>query len=116
MRVHRTTIGAAVLVLALATSALAVTVAELLSQATSLESTFDSLTSRANACPGGACADRPSIQSDLAAAEAARTALENDRATLSPCSNCSTLDAEIGSVDAKAAAARSTIGGWDSQG
>ena len=102
--------------LAVATVAAAFTVAELQQRASTLLSRYQTLYSQANACTGGTCTERSTIESDFSSAESQRTQLHADRSTLNPCTTCQELDSTLQSVDQRASEVAGIIEGWDGQG
>lgn len=107
---------AVVLCLSLATAAMAFTVAELQARADTLLDDLEVLEVQVDNCPDGDCPERQQIEDDFDVADSDRLQLNTDRATLEPCSTCSTLDATLSSIDDLADTLRGTIQGWNEQG
>jgi hypothetical protein len=84
--------------LLVASTARAVTEQELLGQASGLASAYDSLDTRVDACPDGACQDAASIVADLATLTSVLAEIHAARATLGAC-GCQQLDAAISALD-----------------
>ena len=102
------------LVILTASVAWATTLADVQSAATTLDTAYHSLDQRVDACPRGACVDRSAILSDRLTLEGQRSTLHSDRTSLDPCSNCSTVDATISSIDTTAGTVAAKINEWDS--
>lgn len=103
----------ALLFACLATVALAATLAEVTADANALHSEYQSLETRVDNCPDGTCQDAAQILADLASAESDRSQLHTDRATLDPCTTCSSVDGTIGDIDDLSADLASGTSEWN---
>jgi hypothetical protein len=103
----------AVMFALVATVALAVTVAELEQVGNALLADYVELDGRVDDCPDGKCAEAGQILDDFDALEEERADMHADRQTLNPCTNCGSLDATIGQVDALAASIAERVMEWE---
>ncbi len=99
--------------LALASVALAATLAEVTADADALLLVYEDLEDRVDACPGGTCQGAQAILDDLADAEVDRAQLHTDRDTLDPCTTCSSVDVTIGDIDSRSGQITEETGNWD---
>lgn len=106
----------AILLAGSATLALAFDVGQLETRASVLSADYSDLITEAQACPRGDCENAAAILAGIEQADAERTALHADRATLDPCSTCKTLDATLLQIDQKEEAITQIIVEWDEQG
>ena len=104
------------MLLSLASLALAFTTSELEGRAADVLSGYQALLTAAEACPGGACPEAAAIKTGAAAADAERAQIRADRLTLDPCGNCTELDRTLGQVDQAAGELGQVIVAWDEQG
>ena len=102
--------------LAIAATAWAFTVAELQTRADDMESSYATLYAQASACTGGTCQGRAAIESAFASLEAQRAQLHADRDTITNCTQCGELDAALAEFDAAADDVSSIIETWEGTG